>query len=136
MPEGFAITLFASGLKYPRSRAGAPEGDVFVVRPSQGDILRLRDTKNQGVADGVQQFAAGFTKPHGIAIRDGVLYVSDVAAVWRAAYVGRDSIPFADFNRVLIAPVLRPKGWHDTRDIAFDAAGTLPLALRPRSVVP
>src|SRR5258708_39741357 len=73
VPTGFAIALFASALKYPRSLAVAPEGDVFVVRPSQGDTLRLRDSKNQGVADRVEQFAAGFFKPPGIRLPRGSL---------------------------------------------------------------
>jgi len=135
VPAGFAIALFASALKYPRSLAVAPEGDVFVVRPSQGDILRLRDSKNQGVADQVEQFAAGFIKPHGIAIREGLLYVSDVNAVWSANYSGRASIPFADFKRVTSAPDLRPEGWHNTRDIVFDPAGKLYLAFGSRDDV-
>lgn len=78
VPTGFAISQFASRVGYVRSLAIAPNGDVFVVRP-EGDILRLRDTRAEGAADKIQQFAAGFKNPHGIAIRDGQLFVSDHA---------------------------------------------------------
>ena len=131
IPGGFAITQFAAHLGYVRSLAVAPDGDVFVVRP-QGEILRLRDTRHEGTADQVQPFTTGFKNPHGIAIRDGQLYVSDVIAVWRAPYLDRETIPFSDFKRVTASPDLRPEGEHTTRDIAFDPTGKLYLAFGSR----
>src|SRR5689334_21200672 len=76
VPAGFVISEFASHQGYIRTLAVAPEGDVFVVRP-EGDVLRMRDTKNAGRADKIDVFTAGFKGPHGIAIRDGQLYISD-----------------------------------------------------------
>ena len=118
VPDGFAISQFASHLGYVRSLAVAPDGDVFVVRP-EGDILRLRDIRGEGMAGKNQQFAMGFKNPHGIAIRDGQLFISDMNAVWRAPYLDRETIPFTDFKRVTAAPDLRPEGEHTTRDIVF-----------------
>jgi glucose/arabinose dehydrogenase len=134
VPVGFAITQFVSKAGYIRSLAVAPEGDVFVVRP-QGDVLRLRDTHGEGKADQVQPFASEFKDPHGIAIRDGQLYISDVNAVWRAPYRDRQTIAFADFKRVTAAQDLRPEGLHTTRDIVFDPAGKLYLAFGSREDV-
>jgi len=127
VPAGFVISEFASHQGYIRTLAVAPDGDVFVVRP-EGDVLRMRDTKNAGRADKIEVFTAGFKNPHGIAIRDGQLYISDVMAVWRAPYADRQSIPFSEFQRVTTAADLRPKGIHPTRDIVFDRAGKLYLA--------
>lgn len=134
VPTGFAISQFASRVGYVRSLAIAPNGDVFVVRP-EGDILRLRDTRAEGAADKIQQFAAGFKNPHGIAIRDGQLFVSDMNAVWRAPYLDRETIPFSDFKRVTASPDLRPEGEHTTRDIVFGPTGTLYLAFGSRDDV-
>ncbi len=131
VPGGFAISQFAFHLGFVRSLAVAPNGDVFVVRP-HGEVLRLRDTHGEGTADQVQPFAAGFVNPHGIAIRDGQLYISDVNAVWRAPFLDRENIPFSDFKRVTAAPDLRPAGEHTTRDIAFDQTGKLYLAFGSR----
>jgi glucose/arabinose dehydrogenase len=131
--RGFAISQFASNLGYVRSLAVAPNGDVFVVRP-QGDVLRLRDTRGEGKADQIQTFASGFKNPHGIAIRDGQLYISDVIAIWRAPYLNRESIVFSDFKRVTVSLDLRPTG-HTTRDIAFDPNGRLYLAYGSRDDV-
>jgi glucose/arabinose dehydrogenase len=134
VPHGFAISQFASHLGYVRSLAVAPNGDVFVVRP-EGDILRLRDTHGEGMADKVQRFATGFKNPHGIAIRGGQLFISDMNAVWRAPFPDRETIPFSDFKRVTAAPDLRPEGEHTTRDIAFGPTGTLYLAIGSRDDV-
>src|SRR5690349_15159455 len=43
VPPGFTVSLFAAGLKHPRSLAVSPEGDVFVVGEGPGIIQRLRD---------------------------------------------------------------------------------------------
>lgn len=134
VPPGFAISPFAERLGYVRSIAVAPDGDVFVVRPD-GDVFRLRDSAGSGKADKIEKFTSGFRDPHGIAIRDGQLYISDRNAVWRVPYLERASIPFAEFKRVTSAPDLRPEGIHPTRDIAFDAAGHLYLAFGSREDV-
>jgi glucose/arabinose dehydrogenase len=134
VPPGFAISLFAEKLGFVRSLAVAPDGDVFVVRPD-GDVFRLRDTGGSGKADRNEKFTSGFRDPHGIAIRDGQLYISDRNAVWRAPYLDRVAIPFAEFQKVTSAPDLRPDGIHPTRDIAFDATGQLYLAFGSREDV-
>ena len=132
VPQGFAISLFASGLKHPRSLAVGPDGDVFVVEEGPGIILHLRDTDGDGKADQTKEFAAGFDRPHGIALHDGQIYIGDVNAVWRAPYRGRDSVPKPEFQRVTAAPDLRPIGWHATRDIALDSNEKLYLAIGAR----
>jgi glucose/arabinose dehydrogenase len=135
VPAGFEISLFASHLEHPRSLAVAPEGDVYVVGEGPGKIFRLRDSDGDGKADQVSQFAAGFKTPHGIALRDGQIYIGDTNAVWHAPYQGRDSVPFTDFQRVTKAPDLRPVGWHATRDIVFDSKAELYLAIGARDDV-
>jgi glucose/arabinose dehydrogenase len=132
VPRGFAITQFASGAGYIRSLAVAPNGDVFVVRPQEGEVLHLRDTDHDGKADQMEPFVSGFREPHGIAIRGGQLYISDLNAVWRAPYQGRQTIAFSDFKRVTTARDLRPGGLHPTRDIVLDQAGRVYLALSAR----
>ena len=132
VPPGFAISLFASGLKHPRSLAVAPEGDIFVVEEGPGVILRLRDTDGDGKADQSKEFSAGFDRPHGIVLRDGQIYIADVNAVWRAPYLNHDSVPKSEFTRLTAAPDLRPVGWHATRDIALDSTGKLYLSIGAR----
>lgn len=135
VPPGFAISLFASGLKHARSLAVSPEGDVFVVAEGPGIIERLRDADGDGKAEQVKEFAAGFKTPHGIALRDGQIYIGDTSAVWRAPYQGRDSVPMSEFKRVTAAPDLRPQGWHFTRDIVLDSKSQIYLSIGSRDDV-
>jgi glucose/arabinose dehydrogenase len=132
VPQGFAISLFASGLKRPRALAVAPDGDVFVVDQARGIIYRLRDTNADGKANQIQEFTAGFDRPHGILFQDGQIYIGDVNAVWRAPYLNRDSVPKEQFQRVTAAADLRTTGEHLTRDIALDSTGKLYLAIGAR----
>jgi glucose/arabinose dehydrogenase len=135
VPDGFAISLFAANLKHPRSLAVAPDGDVFVVEEGPGIVMRLRDTDGDGKADQIQEFTAGFKTPHGIALRDGQIYIGDTNAVWRAPYLGRDNVPNSQFQRVTAAPDLYPKSWHATRDIIFDSTGKLYVTIGGRDDV-
>jgi len=132
VPQGFEISLFASQIQHPRSLAVAPDGDVYVVCEGPGTVMRLRDGDGDGKAEQVREFAAGFRTPHGIALRDGQIYIGDTNAVWRAPYLGRDKVAMSDFQRVTKAPDLRPLGWHATRDIVIDSGGKLFLAVGAR----
>ena len=132
VPPGFAVSLFASGLKHPRALAVAPDGDVFVVEEGPGIIMRLRDTDRDGKADQSREFAAGFKMPHGIALQGGQITIGDTNAVWRAPYQGRDSVPISEFKRLTSAPDLRPIGWHATRDVVLDSGDQLYLAIGAR----
>jgi len=132
VPQGFEISLFASQIQHPRSLAVAPDGDVYVVCEGPGTVMRLRDGDGDGKAEQVREFAAGFRTPHGIALRDGQIYIGDSNAVWRAPYLGRDKVAMSDFQRVTKAPDLRPLGWHATRDIVIDSGGKLFLAVGAR----
>ena len=135
VPEGFTISLFATKLPHPRALAVAPDGDVYAVQEGPGTVLRLRDSDGDGKADQIQEFSAGFKTPHGIALRDGQITIADTIAVWRAPYLGRDSVPMSQFQRLTSAPDLRPQGWHATRDVIYDSTGGLYLTIGARDDV-
>ena len=39
VPEGFAVQVFASGLRQPRNMQIAPNGDIFVAESGSGRVL-------------------------------------------------------------------------------------------------
>jgi len=135
VPPGFVIAPFSEKMQHPRALAVAPNGDVYVVQQGPGIVTRLRDTDGDGKADETIDFAAGFHGPHGIVIRDGYIYIADTVAVWRARYAGHDNVAANGFERLTIAPDLRPDGWHSTRDIAIDSKGQLYLTIGGRNDV-
>ncbi|HEU4537624.1 MAG TPA: hypothetical protein VFS00_26070, partial [Polyangiaceae bacterium] len=68
---GFTVSAFAQGLGMARMMAVAPDGGVYVTRPTPGDVQLLRDVDGDGKAEApVTAFAGGdeFKNLHGIAL--------------------------------------------------------------------
>jgi len=126
-PPGFTVSIFASGLDFPRWMAVAPNGDVFLTEPKAGKIVVLRDTTGAGHDNKVATFASGFSMPHGLAFHDGVLYVADLKAVYRLGY--RDGVLKAISKTRVTKSSFGVPGGHFTRDIAFDSKGHLFLTV-------
>ncbi|WP_420393638.1 PQQ-dependent sugar dehydrogenase [Acuticoccus sp.] len=90
-PEGFAVTLFAEGLK-PRQVLVMDDGAVIVAEQSTGKLKYLRDTDDDGEADIVQLFAQDFEGPYGLA-QDGMdVLVADTRGIWRVPTSGKDAV--------------------------------------------
>ena len=126
VPKGFAISVFASGLKHPRFMELAPNGDVFLSEPDAGKVTLLHGGK-------AYDFATGFNKPHGLAFHDGALYVADLIAVWKLDY--KDGALKAGARTRITKDGFGPLGGHFSRDIAFDREGRLYLAIGSMSNV-
>ena len=124
VPPGFHVGIFASGLSRPREIAVAPNGDVFVSQTLEGDVLMLRDTDGDGIADAQTVFADGFREPSGLAISGDALYVADRRAVWRLPFVGAASALTAGPREMVTRPgALGEGGGHITREIVFAPDG-------------
>lgn len=122
-PAGFTVSAYATGLTNPRWLAVAPNGDVFLAEPDAGKITLLRGTDKATATT----FAAGFTKPHGLAFHDGALYVSDQYAVWRVAY--KDGSTKGGAKTRVTKQADLGIGGHFTRDLAFGPDGTLYIGI-------
>jgi Raf kinase inhibitor-like YbhB/YbcL family protein len=114
-PAGFTVTPFATGLKNARIIAVAPNGDVYVSRRDQGDVLLLRDANGDGRADGPAVTVANRAGAHGLAIRDNKLYLITVKEVF-AADIKPDG-RLGELN--MLIGDLPDSGQHPNRTIAF-----------------
>ncbi len=115
VPPGFTAEPYVTGLTNPRFMALAPDGGVFVAESRVDKITLLKNGRALPYLD-------GFHYPHGLAVRNGALYVGDLDAVWRVdlksqqrTRVTRDSFG--------------TRTYHITRDIAFDPSGGLYIAI-------
>ena len=122
VPKGFAVSVFALGLKDARFLAAAPNGDVFVSQPDEGRISIIHDGKASTFASG------GFNRPHGLAVHNGALYVGDLIAVWKLGYKD-GALHESGVRTRLTKDGFGPLGGHFTRDIAFDRDGALYVAI-------
>ena len=120
-PPGFAVSVFASGLKNIRIIAVAPDGTIYVSRRDQGDVLMFRDADNDGRADGPPVTVASRAGAHGLAIRDGKLYLATVKEVFVA-----DILPDGRLSPLtLVIGDLPDAGQHPNRTLAFGPDGML-----------
>lgn len=81
-PAGFSVTEFAQ-VDRVRFMALGPDGAVYASRPLAGEIVRLVDADGDGVAERQAVVVRGLDRPHGLAFRDGWLYIANTGAVVR-----------------------------------------------------
>jgi Raf kinase inhibitor-like YbhB/YbcL family protein len=124
-PPGFSVTAYATGLKNARILAVAPNGDVYLSRRDQGDVLLLRDTNGDGKADGAPVTVASRAGAHGLAIRDNKLYLVTVKELFVADILGDGRLG----ELKLLAGDLPDSGQHPNRTIAFGPDGMLYLSV-------
>ncbi len=82
-PNGFAVSVYAQGLGNVRWLQVAPNGDVYASQRTQGEIVLLRDTNSDGVAD-VQKTVARIPRAHGLLLHEGNLYIVSDSSLYIA----------------------------------------------------
>jgi Raf kinase inhibitor-like YbhB/YbcL family protein len=123
-PPGFKVTLFAHGLKNARILAVAPNGDIYVSRRDQGDVVLLK-MNSKGEEEGSPQIVASRSGAHGLAIRDNKLYLATVKQLFVA-----DIKPDGRLGPLtLLIKDLADAGQHADRTIAFGPDGQLYISV-------
>lgn len=125
VPPGFAVAEWAR-LSGPRFMAQGPDGSVYVSRPGANVVERFKDANGDGVPETRTTLAiAGLDRPHGLAVRDGWLYVANNGSVVR--------VRLADDGTATGAPELLASyaggGGHWTRTVVFGADGGMYVSI-------
>jgi len=124
-PPGFTVTAFATGLKNARIIAVAPNGNIYVSRRDQGDVLLLKDADNDGRADGAPVTVANRAGAHGLAIRDNKLYLVTAKELFVADIQGDGRLG----ELKMLVGDLPDAGQHANRTMAFGPDGMLYLSV-------
>jgi glucose/arabinose dehydrogenase len=128
LPRGFTLTRFASDLNNARFLRVTRRGDVVVSQPREGRVsLLLADANADGVTDGASVLLNALDRPHGLALRDGYLYVAEMTAVGRVRFDESSRTVQGGFERVIEG--LPAGGNHWTRTIGFGPDGFLYLTV-------
>jgi glucose/arabinose dehydrogenase len=122
VPPGFAIDVFAKDVGSVRFMAVDPAGTLLVSEPSRGRVLALPDKNGDGKADATHVVAEGLDQPHGLAFRDGALYVAENARVLRFHY---DPATMKATQPTVVVKSLPAGGGHWTRTVVFGPDGHL-----------
>ena len=76
LPEGFSISVFAENLGKPRVLIKDPQGTLLVSITKGDKVIALPDKNNDSIADRIVIVAGGINRPHGLAFREGKLYIA------------------------------------------------------------
>jgi glucose/arabinose dehydrogenase len=125
VPPGFRVGVFADGLGNARMMAVAKDGGVYLTRPEQNDVLLLRDRDGDGRADERHTVASGLELVHGIALRDGLVYLADVKHIYAADVLADGALATP---RVVVNG-LPDGGQHPRRTIGFGPDGRLYVSI-------
>lgn len=123
VPDGFTVTLYASGFGHARWLAAGPAGAVYLAEPRAGQVWLLRDGDGDGQAEERRVVATDFELPHGLAVAADALYVADVQAVWRLPLDATGQPDQDAREQVTAAGALGDPGGHWTRNIALSPDG-------------
>lgn len=89
--QGYALTVAVDRLDGARFMAVDDQGVLYVTRPSEGDIVALRDEDGDGAFEKRETFIRGKDTVHGIQCVDGWVWFTTTASVERARDTNGDS---------------------------------------------
>lgn len=124
LPAGFSIKPFARDLKNVRIIVVSPEGVVYASRRDQGDVIMLKDTDGDGVADAPPVPVAHRPGAHGLAIHEGKLYLATVKELFSAPINPDGTLG----ELTMLVGDLPDGGQHPNRTLAFGPDGMLYLS--------
>ncbi|MEH6570852.1 MAG: PQQ-dependent sugar dehydrogenase [Halioglobus sp.] len=102
LPEGFAINLYAGDLPKARFLRFTDGGDLLVSRPHAGDIVLIHQNPDSPAVAGEQvTLLSGLTRPSGIDLADGWLYVGESNAVGRIRFDAQSGTVTGDYQHII-----------------------------------
>lgn len=124
---GFEVRAYTTGVPLARFMVLTPDGDLIVSRTRADEVVLVeRDRDGDGRADGVRVLLTKLAGPHGLALRDGWLYVGENVAVGRVRFDSAAGRIIGPYQRILSG--LTNDGAHHTKTIGFGPDGWLYLS--------
>lgn len=123
VPDGFAVSVFASDLPRARLMAVSPEGVLVVARRTE--VVALPDADGDGRAEPRVLFA-DLPYAHSVAFGHGYLYIATTPAVLRVKW--RSGAPDGVPERIVELPSSTPS-LHTSRSLAIGPDGRLYVSI-------
>lgn len=124
LPDGFAINVYRSGLGQARM-LGVHGEHVYVTQPMQGEVVRLIDADEDGVAEAQTTVAADLPMVHGIAFADDQVFLANVNSVYRATVAANGN--FEGLTEII--DDLPDGGQHPLRTLGIGPDGLLYISI-------
>lgn len=127
VPDGFQVNLFAADLPNVRFLEATASGDLVASRPRAGEVVLLEtDRDGDGMSDGRRVLLSGLTRPHGLELWDGWLYVAESNAVGRVRFDEASGQLQGEYQRIITG--LGDSGNHWTKSLRIGPDGWLYLS--------
>ncbi|HEX7374996.1 MAG TPA: hypothetical protein VF277_08470, partial [Steroidobacteraceae bacterium] len=123
-PPGFTVAAYTTDVPLARFMVMTPQGDLIVSRTRADEVdIVARDRNGDGKPDAVRPLLSQLSRPHGLALHDGYLYVGESNAVGRVKFDAERGVLAGPYQHILTG--LTDNGNHFTKSIAFGPDGWL-----------
>ena len=112
---GFEISLYADNVPQARFMRLTNGGDLLVSSPRTGQILLLRDSDGDGLAEPAITLLDNLNLPHGLDLHNGWLYIAEPEAFGRIRFDQATGAVSGDYQRLVTD--LPYDGGHYTRTL-------------------
>lgn len=126
VPPGVSVSVFAR-VDRPRALTWAPWGEWLVSLPGSGEVIGVRDTDSDGVADATRAVLSNLRCPYGTVVRGDDLFVAQSTTIAQFAHMNGDARPVARGTPVSGLPD-SGCGAHHFRPLAIDSDGNFFVA--------
>lgn len=98
VPEGFKVSVYASGMEEARTLALGDDGTLYVGTrgaqgaPAIGKVYAIPNRNGDGQGDEIVTILEGLNYPNGVAFHDGDLYVAELNRVLKYESVSADTL--------------------------------------------
>jgi glucose/arabinose dehydrogenase len=125
VPDGWTVSIAASGLGKPRMLYHTPNGNLYITRRDTGDVLLLKDTNSDGKFEEVKTVAAEFKGVHGITMKDGLMYLCNNNELRRYTVNTDGTLS----NKQMLFNDMPSAGQHPNRTMDFGPDGKLYISI-------
>ena len=125
VPDNWTVSIAASGLGKPRMMQLGPGGELYITRRDAGDVLMLKDNNGDHKFDDIKTVVAEFKGVHGIAMKDGWLYLCNNNELRRYKMNPDGTLT----NKEMLFKDMPSAGQHPNRTMAFGPDGMLYISI-------
>lgn len=125
VPDGWTVSIAASGLGKPRMLYYTPDGNLYITRRDTGDVLLLKDGNKDGKFEEIKTVAAEFKGVHGITVKDGFMYLCNNNELRRYTINADGTLT----DKQMLFDDMPSAGQHPNRTMDFGPDGKLYISI-------